>query len=68
VPAAAGVMPLDASKDKERILRRGRRWGRASLDNGDERPGGARVWRGSCPHGGIGRRGCVRVRRREEGR
>jgi hypothetical protein len=68
VLADAGVMPPNASRDREQILRRGRQWGRAGLDDGDERPGGARVWWGSCPRGGIKRRGRVRVKRREEKR
>jgi hypothetical protein len=79
--AAAGAMPSDASRGKERILGRGRRWGHAGLDDVDECPsveveqlprlaslGDARVWRGSCPRGGVRRRGRARVRWREEGR
>jgi hypothetical protein len=71
-PAVVGVVPPDASRGREWILRRGRRWGHAGLDDGDERPGGeveqpmrfaspggVRVWRGSCPHGVIRRRGRV---------
>jgi hypothetical protein len=67
-PTTAGVVPPDASRGRERILRRCHRRGRAGLDDGDERPGSARVWRGLCPRGGIGRQGRMRVRRREEGR
>jgi hypothetical protein len=79
--AAAGAMLSNASRGKERILGRGHRWGHAGLDDIDECPSveveqlsrlasfsGARVWRGSCPCGGVRRRGRVRVRRRKEGR
>jgi hypothetical protein len=55
--------------------------GHAGLDDVDECPsveveqlpclaclGDARVWRGSCPRGGVRRRGRTRIRWREEGR
>jgi hypothetical protein len=43
--SSRGAVPPDASRGRERILRRGRRRDHAGLDDGDERPSGARVWR-----------------------
>jgi hypothetical protein len=46
--AIVGVLKLTiltSSRGRERILRQGRRRGHAGLDDGDERPGGARVGR-----------------------
>jgi hypothetical protein len=81
--SSRGAVPPDASRGRERILRRGRRRDHAGLDDGDERPGGARVWRaracvgesndeGVCESGGERKggeaeKGSAAMKRRSSG-
>lgn len=80
VLAATGDVPSDASRGRERIQGRGRRWGYTGPDDGDELLGGevehpsclvspdARAYGGARAHTGSRTGGRVRVRRREKGR
>jgi hypothetical protein len=81
--SSRAAVPPDASRDRERILRRGHRRGHAGLDDGDEHPGGTRVWRtrarvgesgdeGVCESGGERKggeaeKGSVAMKRRSSG-